>query len=480
MQNGKTPKLVVIGLDCCEPSLLFGRFKGRLPNLERLMDRGVWGRLRSCDPPHTVPAWSVMMSSTDPGTLGIYGYRNRCDYSYDKMSFATAAAVREPLVWDHLGRAGRKVIVIGVPQTYPPRPVNGVLVGCFLTPSVEKNYTYPPDVKDEIARLVHPYLLDVPDFRTADPARLRADIFKMTEQRFTLARHFVKTRPWDFFMMVEIGNDRIHHAFWKYMDSEHAHYVPGNPYETVIRDYYELLDVRVGELLAEVPVDATILVVSDHGAKRMDGGLCINEWLIQQGYLVLKEYPQKPARFGELKVDWPRTRVWGEGGHYGRIFLNVKGREAHGVILPAEYESFRDRLAREIAAIPDHHGRPIGTQVFKPQELYRKVNGIPPDLMVYFGGLRWRSVGTVGSRAIHTFENDTGPDDANHAEEGLFILAGRGIPATGRVEGSNILDIAPTLLRLGGLDVPADMQGRPLTFPAVPPNSVPKATLAES
>src|SRR6516164_9203359 len=84
MNTVKHPKVVVIGLDCAEPRLVFERFKGRLPNLERLIARGVSGPLRSCDPPITVPAWSVMMSGKDPGTLGIYGFRNRSDYSYDK------------------------------------------------------------------------------------------------------------------------------------------------------------------------------------------------------------------------------------------------------------------------------------------------------------------------------------------------------------------------------------------------------------
>ena len=110
------PKVVVIGLDCAEPSLVFDRFRGRLPNLERLMARGVSGRLQSCDPPITVPAWSSMLSSKDPGTLGIYGFRNRLDYSYEKLSFATSAAVREPRVWDYLGQAGKRVILLGIPR----------------------------------------------------------------------------------------------------------------------------------------------------------------------------------------------------------------------------------------------------------------------------------------------------------------------------------------------------------------------------
>src|SRR6516164_6276916 len=272
------PKVVVIGLDCAEPSLVFDRFRGRLPNLERLMARGVSGRLQSCDPPITVPAWSSMLSSKDPGTLGIYGFRNRSDYSYEKLSFATSAAVREPRVWDYLGQAGKRVILLGIPQTYPPRPVNGLSVGCFLTPSIDANYTYPAELKEEIARVVHPYMVDVPDFRTEDKGRLLNDIYRMTNKRFTLARHFLRTKPWDFFMMVEMGTDRIHHAFWKFTDPSHPRFEPGNAWEQAIVEYYEFVDRLVGDLLREVPKDAFVLVVSDHGAKGMEGGVCINEW----------------------------------------------------------------------------------------------------------------------------------------------------------------------------------------------------------
>jgi predicted AlkP superfamily phosphohydrolase/phosphomutase len=465
MRREERQRVVVIGLDCAEPELVFGRFRGKLPNLERLMTRGVWGRLRSCDPPITVPAWSSMLSSKDPGTLGIYGFRNRSDYSYEKLTYATSKSVREPRVWEHLGRAGKQVILLGVPQSYPPTRVNGILVGCFLTPSIENDYTYPPELKHEIASLVHPYMVDAPDFRTEDKARLADDIFRMTEKRFTLARHFLRTRPWDFFMMVEMGTDRVHHGFWKYMDPAHPKYVSPNPWEHVIEDYYRYVDGQIGELLEVVPRDPNILVVSDHGAKAMHGAVCINEWLVQQGYLVLKEYPRQPTRFADLKVDWARTRAWGEGGYYGRIFINVRGREPQGVVAPDEYEAFRDRLASELAAIPDETGRPLATQALRPQDIYREVRGIAPDLLVYFGQLHWRSAGLVGAGKIHSADNDTGPDDANHAEEGIFILAGPGIPAAGMAPPRQLMDVAPTILTLFGLDVPDDMQGR--AFPAV-------------
>lgn len=463
MPREQSPKVAVIGLDCAEPSLVFDRYAARLPNLTRLREQGAWGKLRSCEPPITVPAWMSMMSGKDPGTLGYYGFRNRADHSYDKMNTATSLAVREPLVWDHLGRAGKNSILIGVPQTYPPRPIQGVMVTDFLTPSIDSPYTHPPDLKNEIAGMpdVHPYEFDVADFRTPDKTKIRDAIFRMTDKRFALAKRLLRTKPWDFFMMVEMGTDRVHHAFWQYMDPKHHRYQPGNPFETVIPEYYEHVDAQIGRLLEHLPADTRLIVVSDHGAQCMEGGVAINEWLIRKGYLVVEDYPSAPTRLEKLKIDWSKSIAWGAGGYYGRLFLNVKGREPNGVVEPSEYESTRDRLIAELEALGDPDGRPIGTKVHKPENLYRTVRGAaPPDLFVYFGDLRWRSVGTVGTREIHTFENDTGPDDANHAPDGMIILHGPGIPPAGPLEGLQLMDVSPTILRLFGLDVPDEIQGR--------------------
>src|SRR3990167_6815579 len=133
MFNGR--KVAVIGLDCAAPRLVFDDWKRELPHLGALMSRGLYGPLQSSHPPITVPAWSVMTSSKDPGQLGFYGFRNRRDYSYDGYTIANSKAVTHDRVWDILSRAGKRVILLGVPQTYPPRPVNGSMVTCFLTPS---------------------------------------------------------------------------------------------------------------------------------------------------------------------------------------------------------------------------------------------------------------------------------------------------------------------------------------------------------
>ncbi|MCH7885218.1 MAG: phosphodiesterase, partial [Planctomycetes bacterium] len=92
-----------------------------------------------------------------------------------------------------------------------------------------------------------------------------------------------------------------------------------------------------------------------------------------------------------------------------------------------------------------------------------RVNRIAPDLIVIFGDLRWRSVGQVGSDSLYVFENDTGPDDANHAQQGMYIVSHPSLPARGRVDGPTLYDVAPTILTQLGMDVPADMKGKPLS-----------------
>jgi predicted AlkP superfamily phosphohydrolase/phosphomutase len=455
-------RALVIGLDCAAPQLVFDQWLDQLPTIRGLTERGAWGVLRSCDPPITVPAWSSMTSSRSPGSLGFYGFRNRRDHSYDKLTFADSRSVRVPRVWDLLSTRGRPVIVLGVPQTYPVSRVNGVMVSCFLTPDTETSqYTYPAGLKGEIEALVGRYLVDVRNFRTDDKDRLLAEIEEMTEKRFRVAEHLLETRPWDLFFMVEMGTDRIHHGFWRFTDSEHRLYEAGNQYEQAMLDYYRAVDAKLGRLLRFADEDTAILLVSDHGAKRMDGGICVNEWLRREGYLHLKEEPDGPTRLTPDLIDWSRTTAWGEGGYYCRLFLNVEGREPEGIVPADQYERVRAELKDRLEGLGDDQGRPIGTLAHRPEELYGEALGVAPDLLVYFGDLYWRSIGQVGTGTVHVFENDTGPDDANHAHEGLYILVADGVEP-GRAEERDLRDVAPTLLRLLGEEVPADMEGTSL------------------
>jgi predicted AlkP superfamily phosphohydrolase/phosphomutase len=455
-------RLALIGLDCATPQLLFDRYAGDMPHLAELMARSTWGPMASTIPPITVPAWSCMLSGRSPGELGIYGFRNRADHSYELLSIATSEHVRLPRLWDLLGAAGRDSVLLGVPGTYPPPPVRGCVVGDFLSPSTSMDWTRPRALGAEIEGLVGPYLLDVFDFRSEDKARVAQQVFDMTEQRFRVARHLATTREWDLFAMVDMGPDRLHHGFWAECDPEHPRFDAAGPRTALFRDYYRALDRHLGMLLATLDEDTAVLVVSDHGAQPMIGGFCVNEWLLDAGLLTLRTEPAGPTRIADAAIDWSRTVAWADGGYYARIFLNVAGRESEGTVAPADYESVRDQIARMIEAVPDHEGRPMGNRAMRPEDVYPEVTGVAPDLIVYLGNLRWRSVGTLGlEQGLHTFENDTGPDDANHAESGVFALSGAGV-GTGRRDDLSIYDVAPTLQRLLGVPAPSGQTGRVL------------------
>ncbi len=462
MPNKTAKKVLIIGLDCGDPVLMFDKYFDRLPNIKRLAQSGCFGPMESCMPPITVPAWSCMASSKDPGQLGVYGFRNRADWSYDKLDFATSLHIREPRIWNLLDRVGKKSFVLGVPGTFPPSPVNGGMVCAdLMTPSADSNYTYPASLKKEIGDQFGEFIIDVKGYRTDRKDWLLEKVYQMSRQRFAVARHFMQKAEWDLFWVVDMGVDRMHHGFWQYMDPMHHRYEKGNPYENAIGDFYQFLDGEIGETLKLVDLDTTsVWIVSDHGAKCMVGGVCFNDWLIRKGYLKLTSMPEKTTKFSDVTIDWSGTKAWGEGGYYGRCFFNVQGREANGQIAQKDYEEFTRNLVKELESMVDHKGKPMGTKAYRPSHLYKAVKGTPPDLVVLFGNLSWRSVGTVGNPSFFTFENDTGPDDANHNTHGIFVAGGAGINGRRGRREITLYDFAPTVLTQMGLPVPPDMIGK--------------------
>ena len=451
-------KALIIGLDCLTPQLTFDRFLGKMPNLQSLLGRSIYGELESCHPPITIPAWMVMATGQSPPALGLYGFRHRKNSSYTDIWIANSHSVKEPTIWDIVGQNDGQVCLVGVPPSYPPKHVNGCLVSCFITPDTTKGYTYPPQLKEEIEELVGEYIVDV-EFRTEEKDQLLQQIYEMTDQRFEVVKHLMKTKPWQLFMFVEMGPDRIHHGFWKFCDPQHHLYQPGNQFASVLEQYYAHLDAKLGELLSLLDDDTVVFIVSDHGAKSMKGAFCINEWLIQQGYLKLKQNPTKVARLEDCAVDWENTLAWGWGGYYARIFLNLAGREPLGKISAGDYSQVRDELSDRIMQITGPEGEPMDNRVFKPEENWQ---GNPPDLMVYFDDLNYRSAGTLGHHSLFLRENDTGPDDAVHAQHGIFVMYDPKAQKSGRRKGLHLLDFAPTVLQAMGLPILDQMEGRVL------------------
>ncbi|MCK5290591.1 MAG: alkaline phosphatase family protein [Thermoplasmata archaeon] len=445
-------------MDCASPKLLFEEFIDDLPNIRRLMGKGVHGKLRTIIPPITIPAWLSMVTGKDAGRLGLYGFRHRRNNSYTDIWLATRDKLKEKALWHILGDNGLKSTVIGLPPSYPVEPINGHIISGFMTPDTNRQFTHPPELKHEIEDLVGEYLFDVV-FRTDEKDQVLEGIYEMTEKRFRVIRYLLENKEWDLFFFVEIGLDRLQHGFWKYHDPTHHLHEPGNRFQSAIKDYYEYLDKEIGKLLEIIDDDTIVFIVSDHGAKAMKGCFCVNEWLMEQGYLKLRKSPEEVTDLEKADIDWSRTRAWGWGGYYARIFINLKGREAQGIVPPSEYDEIRDEISTRIMEIKDPQGIGMKNMVLKPEETYNICNGDPPDLMVFFDDLSWRSAGTIGHGSMYLPENDKGPDDAVHDWQGVFLIYDPKENQGRDIGQKSILDIAPTILKAMEIPIPEDMKG---------------------
>ncbi len=458
--SAERPRLVVLGLDSV-PWEILRRFRSEMPRLSALLDASVRGTLRSCDPPITVPAWAVMFSGVDPGSLGLYGFRHRKPGSYRDFYIPTSTTAQRPLLWDLLSRLGRRVAVVGMPPGYPAPSLNGVAVSDFLTPDHAHDWVNPAGLAEELSRVAGGPFFDIP-FRVDDRREVARALLEMTERRWRVARHLWQKESWDLFAVHDIGPDRLHHAFWKYFDEAHPHFVRDPELARVAREFYALLDREIGSFL-DLVGDVPVLVASDHGSQAMEGCFCINEWLAREGYLTLRGgAPKAGTPVESVDVDWRRTRVWGAGGYYARLFINVRGREPEGTLDAKEVPALVERLRAELGTVRRPDGQPLGVRLFAPADVYREVVGDPPDLMAYFGDLKWRSAGTLGHGRLFLEENDTGPDDAVHSLDGIYALRDAAL-GPGRDAGlQHIVDVGPTLLRRFGVVVPYHVQGHPI------------------
>jgi predicted AlkP superfamily phosphohydrolase/phosphomutase len=455
-------RLLIVGWDCVGSEILAPASLAEMPNLRAIAQAGCCGPLESTVPPITVPAWTSMLTGRDPGELGLYGFRNRRTYGYDDTVYASSRMVKYPRLWDYVAQDGGRSIVVGVPQTLPAPVVDGDLIAGFEGEGATSGCTYPPNLANEIPALADGYRYDIPDYRNVDRASILELVHAMTQRRAAIMEHLVTTRAWRFAMLCEIAPDRLHHCFWSDHDPSHPRHDRASPYRGVIRAYYRELDVLLGRLIAAAGDDAAVLIASDHGAKAMHGGVCVNDVLRDAGWLVLKETPPEPGPFTPEMVDWTRTRAWGDGGYYARIFLNVAGREPAGIVPPERYDRTRDELAELLGVVQLRNGPRLENAVVRPERAYRRVRGLAPDLLVFFGDLHWRSLGSVGYADGWLVGNDTGADEANHARDGFYAFAGPGVRRQAPRRAS-ILDIMPTALAWLGIPAPGDLCGRSLT-----------------
>jgi predicted AlkP superfamily phosphohydrolase/phosphomutase len=488
-------KLLIIGLDGATYDVLDPLMDaGKMPNLRAFIRSGVAGVLMSTRPPITPAAWTTFMTGKGPGRHGILDFE-KYDPRHHELTFNSTYEIREKTLWELLSEKGLRVGSINVPMTYPPKPVNGFMISGFETPSVDAEFTWPRELKQEIFRVIPNY-----NYRTNWKRKaLGGDDILATnleyisnsfDQGWTLTQYCGEKYGWDVLMVLFKLVDNLQHKAWKYLDPRFNGRFPKRA--AMAAECFSRLDAVLGKLFVYAQEHgATVLIMSDHGHGALEGKAQPNLLLKQWGYLALcSPWQQAQQRTGhwvhrltkgkatrfeqgsrgieaELAVDWSRTRACVmHAGIYGFLYINLQGRGPHGIVAPHEYEALRDELAGKLRAATtvDRDGQtvPIFVGVHKTEQLYgcsRDENPDLPDLLLepQPGLAVVRKI--RGRRPVRWLAESR--LEGTHRLEGVFAMGGPNVKAGHRME-AHIVDIAPTALAALGLRVPVDMEGRVL------------------
>lgn len=438
-----SPRALVIALDGVPYTYVQRMFEaGELPNLRAITESGELAQMDTSMPNVSSVAWASFMTGANPGKHNIYGFLDRHPGTR-RTYIPTSRDLRAPTILEALSDAGKRVFSMNVPVTYPPRPVNGTVIGCFLSPNLEKA-SPTPEVYQALQRIG--YQID------ADPWRARRDkadflphLVEVFEARMEATRHFWRQERWDFFMTHIMETDRLHHFFWEEMENEDPRYAPA------FLAFYRRVDEALGELRSWVDDDTTLVVLSDHGFCSIRQEVHINTWLAQNGYLrYAADEPKSLADIDPSSVAYSFDP--------GRIYLNVRGREADGHIEPGEsYDRIRAELATALAGMTDPDtAEPMVRRVVTREELYSgPAYDAAPDLVLDMHD-GYDAKGPFGKPEL-CFKGEalvgmhTTPD---------ALLSVSGLTMTG--SRPNIIDVAPTILDRLGVAVPDEMDGRSL------------------
>jgi predicted AlkP superfamily phosphohydrolase/phosphomutase len=490
-----TDKLLIIGLDGATFDVLDPMMAaGRMPNLKRFIERGVAGVLHSTKPPITPAAWTTFMTGKGPGRHGIVDFEKYDPHAHT-LSFNSTFEIREKTLWELLSEKGLRVGSVNVPMTYPPTPVNGFMISGFETPSIETEFTWPRELKQEILRVMPGYNYKTNWKRSAlgSDSVLKENLNYISgsfEQGWQLSHYCGEKFGWDVMMVVFKLVDNLQHKAWKYLDPRFKHRYPTEA--AMAAQCFNHLDDTLKNLFAYAEQqDACVLIMSDHGHGSLEGKAQPNLLLKDWGHLKLRnpldQVGQRAAHWlhrltkgrvtrfeqgnrgidRDLAVDWSRTKACVmHAGIYGFLYVNLKGRGPVGIVEPSEYEPLRDELTKRFraATVLDRDGKAIRIfpEVYKTEELYgcsREERPDLPDLLLS------PQPGLAVIRKIRGAQpvrwSPESRLEGTHRVEGIVAMGGPCIRAGKRIEG-NIVDITPTVLAMLGLRVPIDMEGRVL------------------
>lgn len=454
--TGQIPNLTVLSIDGVPFGLLQTMLsKGLMPNLAVLAEKEGMRRMRSAQPAVSCVAWSSFMTGRNPGKHGIYGFVDRAENTYAPL-FPNARMMAVENIWELLSRAGKRVFGMNVPVTYPPRAVNGILIGGFLTPTLDRA-AYPASVNDYLKSIRYRIDADA-SFGRQDRCAMLADLGEVLDRRMEAMFYFLERERWDFFHAHIMESDRINHFFLKELLREDGEYGPA------CFAFYRRIDEAIGRLLEWIGPEAPLLILSDHGFCPVRREVQLSRYLAQTGW----SKPAARVRHA-LSIDPGSSRAYCLIP--GRIFINLQGREPEGIVPVEAYGQVREAIKADILKMRDPEtDAPVIERVLMREDLYwpegsSGVRAVSPEEAA-------RARGTYGKAAdliavpCDGYDLKTGLDDREvfrearlegmHTHSDAFILSrGIDLPA----DDLDIMMLARPALESLGVKPPDDMDG---------------------
>ena len=490
-------KVFILGVDGAAPEIIDSLVsQGQLPNFQRVISKGVSGRLKTTIPPVTPCAWSSFMTGKNPGKHGIGEF---CYIDEDHELRVNSSSNRNTKdLWEYLSEDNFKSIVLYVPFTYPPKEINGVMVCGFRTPSEQSRLTHPERLRDEI-------LSKFKDFKVSERSKyaeniksvrgFRDEAFDLADTRYKVAEYLMKKDDYDFSMVVFMLVDHVQHWYWKYYDESYPKYESNVEFKDTVINAYIKMDDFLGKFIETYP-DHNILIMSDHGGGPYYKDVTMNKWLMDNGYLFLKEkralhkrminaiglnvlitkglnlglwkiikrfpsvkwYIQNKLVTTYKDVDWERTTAYSYG-YYGPIHIN-----RHAVKDEKEFVRLKEEIKGKLREIRDpYNGEPLVKNIWEKEDLYSgEKSDILPDIIINMGDFTYGSSSTFAFSSNELFSEPKTFQSGGHTQYGVFMAYGPDIKEGEKIDNAQIYDIAPTLLHVYGIPVPSDMDGRVL------------------
>lgn len=495
-------RILVIGLDAATFDIITPLAKkGKLPTFSKIINNGYHAPLDSVIPVLSSAAWSTFMTGTNPGKHGIYDFVRTDERNY-KLVPVTRLDIKYPSMWKLMSDAGKKVIVINVPMTYPAEKVNGLMITGLYTPD-HQSFAYPLEYNSKL--LEKGYLLNRTIFNPQENLDFYLEeTYQRLEKNTNIILDILREEVWDFATVVYRETDEIPHGFWHFTDPMHPKFVPSK-YRNSIEDLYIRMDEIMSRYLDLAGNSTDIIVVSDHGTGPLYKFVFLNEWLRQEGLLYIKDnisplreigitrqaFSSLLRKYGLVKlevflkkhlgdmielipkynwidfhsgIDWKRTKAYSYGWQ-GQIFINLKGREPLGIVEPGnEYQQLMQHIISKLRTLIDPIDQlPIVDECYIAKEIYHGDNmRYAPDILVNMRGLSYiTKLGhELANETNKILSSDKMDITGSHRKQGIFIAYGPNIHSNSASRKIWIGDIAPTVLSMMDLPIPTWMDGK--------------------